>query len=163
MLCICTIYSATQMSIWAYLRCITHGSFLLSYGISIVVMCSYCIIFFFFRRAALRTWRQRHGSSATYNNLIKVFKQASYNDLALSIKTNVPTDADNSSGNLNHTPPPSAQFSSSQIFSSPQFAAISTVVPLKEDQRGNIILVCIVVHHSDFVMHDTDVSSPPSL
>ena len=83
----------------------------------------------------MRKWRQRHGSSATYNNLIKVFEQAGYNDLALSIMTNAPTDADNSSGNLNHTPPPSAQFSSSQNF---QFAAISAVVPLKEEQRGNI-------------------------
>ena len=92
----------------------------------------------FLRRAALRKWRQRHGSSATYNNLIEVFKQAEYNDYVLCVKKNAPTDADNSSGNLNHTPPPAAQLSSSQNFSSPQFATTSTVVPLKEDQRGNI-------------------------
>ena len=93
----------------------------------------------------MRIWRQRHGSSATFNNLIKVFERAGYNDLALSVRNliiNAPTDANNSSGNLNHTPPPSAQISSSQSFSSPQFAAISTVVPLKEEQQGTISVYC---------------------
>ena len=106
----------------------------------------------FFRRAALRKWKQRHGSSATYNNLIKVFEQAGYNDHVLYIMTNAPTDADNSSGNLNHTPPPSAQSSPSPSFSSPQFATTSTVVPLKEDLRGNINVYC-------FIIHNTNVSS----
>ena len=83
----------------------------------------------------MRKWKQRHGFSATYNNLIKVFERAGYNDYVVYVKTNAPTDA---GGNLNHTPPPSAQLSPSPIFSSPQFATTSTVVPLKEDQRGTI-------------------------
>lgn len=30
------------------------------------------------RRAALEKWKQINGSDATYNNLIKVFKEAGY-------------------------------------------------------------------------------------
>ena len=90
----------------------------------------------------MRIWKQRHGSSATYNNLIKVYKQTGYNDYVLCVVTNAPTDADNSSGNVNHTSPPAAQLPSSQSFSSPQFATTFTVVPLKEDQRGTICVYC---------------------
>ena len=89
----------------------------------------------FLRRAALRTWRQRHGSSATYNNLIKVFERASYNDLALSVRnliTGTPTDADNLSRNLSHTPPPTARLLSRP----PQVTATSTVELQIEDQQG---------------------------
>ena len=34
------------------------------------------------RRAALEKWKQKLGSDATYNNLIRVFEQAEYKDLA---------------------------------------------------------------------------------
>ena len=34
------------------------------------------------RRAALKLWKQRHGSGATYNNLIEVFERAEYKNLA---------------------------------------------------------------------------------
>ena len=89
----------------------------------------------FLRRAALRTWRQRLGSKATYNNLIKAFERASYNDLALSVRnliTNAPTEADNLSGNISHTPPPPAQLLSQP----PQVTAIPTVELQIEDQQG---------------------------
>jgi hypothetical protein len=72
-----------------------------------------------------------------------VFERAGYNDLALSVRnlmTNAPTDAINSSGNLSHTPLPTAHLSSqSPICSSAQFtttAAGSAAVLQKEDQRG---------------------------
>ena len=90
----------------------------------------------------MRTWRQRLGSKATYNNVIKVFERASYNALALSVRnliTNAPTDADNSSGILSHTPPPPAQLlSQSSVFSPPQVTATSTIMELqREDQQGD--------------------------
>ena len=67
-----------------------------------------------------------------------MFERASYNDLALSVRnliTNAPTDADNSSGNLSHTPPPLAQFLSQP----PQVTAISAVELQIEDQQGGYI------------------------
>jgi hypothetical protein len=88
----------------------------------------------------LRKWRQRHGSSATYNNLIKVFERAGYNDLVLSVQnliSNAPADADNSIGNVSHTPLPTAHLS--PIFSSAQIITTTTgsaVVVQNEDQRG---------------------------
>ena len=39
-----------------------------------------------FRRAALELWKQKRGSDATYNNLIKVFETAGYKDLAEFVK-----------------------------------------------------------------------------
>ena len=88
----------------------------------------------FLRRAVLRTWRQRLGSSATYNNLIKVFERARYNGLALSVRNLIinAIDADNSSGNLSHTPPSPVQLLSRP----PQVTATSTVELQIEDQQG---------------------------
>ena len=38
------------------------------------------------RRAALELWKQRHGSDATYNNLIEVFETTGHRDIADFIK-----------------------------------------------------------------------------
>ena len=65
-----------------------------------------------------------------------MFERASYNDLALSVRnliTNAPTDANNSSGNISHTPPPPAQLLSQP----PQVTATSTVELQIEDQQGS--------------------------
>ena len=40
----------------------------------------------FTSRAALETWKQRLGSSATYNNLIGVFERAGYQDYADTVR-----------------------------------------------------------------------------
>ena len=40
------------------------------------------ILLFSLRRAALKLWKERRGSGATYNSLIKVFKRAGYINLA---------------------------------------------------------------------------------
>ena len=64
-----------------------------------------------------------------------MFEQASYNDLTLFVRNliiNAPTDADNLSGNLSHTPPPTARLLSQPL----QVTAISTVELQIEDQQG---------------------------
>ena len=43
----------------------------------------YCVSL---RRAALEKWKQYHGSSATYRNLIAAFEQAGHKDFADNVR-----------------------------------------------------------------------------
>jgi hypothetical protein len=89
----------------------------------------------------LQLWKQKLGSGATYNNLIKAFEEASHKDYAENVKhllKNVQTDTGNSSRNT--TPPlPSTErplpVFPSQFLESPSYAAAAEVKLLQEDRQ----------------------------
>ena len=97
-----------------------------------------------YRREALEKWKQKFGSDATYNNLIKVFEQAGYKNYAEIVKDlvmkNVQTDTA-----IDQTPPPLSEqllpqlpvFPSEseckQFSESPLYAAAPRVKLLEED------------------------------
>ena len=93
------------------------------------------------RRAALQEWRRKLGAKATYNNLIKVFKQADYNyyaDFIESLVHDMPTDTEHSNRNaINQTPPPPLipvyPSESEQFTESPLYAAVAGVKLIDED------------------------------
>ena len=76
--------------------------------------------FIFYRREALEIWKQKHGSAATYNNLIKVFEQAGSKHYAEIVKDllmkNVQVETGDS--NRNVTPPPLSKERPSPVFPS---------------------------------------------
>ena len=99
-----------------------------------------------FRREALQKWKQKLGPDATYNNIIKVFKQAGYETYAEFVEDlvkNVQTDT--SRNTINQTPPPPSEQPSPQLpvfpseckqFSeSPLYAAAAGVKLLQEDYQ----------------------------
>ena len=99
-----------------------------------------------YRRKALEIWKQKHGSAATYNNLIKVFEQAGYKNYAEIVQdllNNVRTDTGDSSRNtINQTPPPPSEQPSPQLpifpsecLESSVYAAAGGVKLLKEDYK----------------------------
>ena len=47
------------------------------------------LIFYFLRREALKIWKQRSGSSATYKKLINIFEDAGYCDYAENVRKTV--------------------------------------------------------------------------
>ena len=49
---------------------------------SVASLLYYMILPLSLRRAALKLWKQRRGSGATYNGLIEVFERAGYKNLA---------------------------------------------------------------------------------
>ena len=61
-------------------------------------------------------WKQKRGSAATYNNLIKVFERAGYKDYARFVQDLVQTDAEESNRNtIDQTPPSISEQPSPQI------------------------------------------------
>ena len=52
-------------------------------------MCSFCIQNPLLRREALKIWKQRSGSSATYKKLINIFERAGYCDYAENVRRTV--------------------------------------------------------------------------
>ena len=92
----------------------------------------------------MEKWKQKFGSGATYNNLVKVFEQAGYKSYAEVVKDlvmkNVQTDT-----TIDQTPPPPSKqrFPQLQVFpseseckqfsESPLYAAAPRVKLLEED------------------------------
>ena len=110
-------------------------------------------ILMLFRRAAFLEWRRKLGAKATYNNLIKVFKQAGYNTYADFVKglvNNMQPDTEHSNRNaINQTPPPSLEpvfpSESVQFTESPLYAAAAEVELVEEDyQLGTKEVVNII-------------------
>ena len=96
----------------------------------------------------MEKWKQKLGSSATYNNLIGVFERAGYKSYADTVKNlmkNVEIDADNSDRiTRNQTPPPSEQSlpqlpvfppEPEQVSEPPQYAIAAGVKLLQEDDQ----------------------------
>jgi hypothetical protein len=97
----------------------------------------------------LQKWKQNLGPDATYNNLIKVFKQAGYETFANFVEDlvkNVQTNNGNSNrSTISRTPPPPSEqplpqlpvfpSESEQFSESPSYAAAAGVKLLKEDYR----------------------------
>ena len=99
-----------------------------------------------YRRKALEMWKQKRGSAATYNNLIKVFERAGYKNYAEIVQdllNNVRTDTEESNKNtINQTPPPPLEQPSPQLpvfpseyLESSVYAAAGGVKLLKEDYK----------------------------
>ena len=110
-----------------------------------MLLCDEICIIPLFRRKALEMWKQKHGSAATYNNLIKVFEQAGFKGYAEFVKgllmKNV--QADTGDSNRNITPPPPSKKQPSPVFpseseqfsESPSYAAAAEVKLLQEDYQ----------------------------
>ena len=123
--------------------------------------CMYDEILMLFRRAALQEWRRKLGAKATYNNLIKVFKQARYNtyaDFVEDLVNNMPTDTEHSNrSTINQTPPPSLEpvfpSESEQFTESPSYAAAAEVKLVEEDyQLGTKVVNIIFEEHNNNVI-----------
>ena len=90
-------------------------------------------------------WKQKRGSAATYNNLIKVFEKAGYKSYAENVKDlviNMRTDTGESNRNtINTSSPPSEQPSPqlpifpSECSESSLYAATGVVRLLEEDYK----------------------------
>ena len=98
------------------------------------------LVILFLRREALQKWKQKLGTKATYNNLIKVFEQAGYETYAEFVKGLVK----NMQTIINQTPPPPSEqplpqlpvfpAESKQFSESPSYyAAAPRVKLLQED------------------------------
>lgn len=99
----------------------------------------------------MEKWKQKLGSSATYNNLIGVFERAgykSYADTVRDIMKNVQTDTDNSNRNTrNQTPDPEQPLAQLPVFppepekipEPPQYAIAAGVKLLQEDDQLGIL------------------------
>jgi hypothetical protein len=89
----------------------------------------------------LEKWKQKLGANATYNNLIKVFEKASYEDFAEIVKDlvmkNVQTNTNRNTINQTESPhPPSEPQSPDSLersSESPSYAAAAKVKLLHED------------------------------
>ena len=113
----------------------------------------------------MQKWKQKLGTKATYNSLIKVFKQAGYETYAEFVESlvkNMQTDTEDSNRNaINQSPPPPLQpplpvFPSEfEQFSESPYATAAGVKILQEDYqlgtkeavRSIIIIPCI--HYLD--------------
>ena len=110
---------------------------------------------FNFRRAALEKWKQKLGSSATYNNLIGVFERAGYQEYADAVRKLVQPQMsleveDNSK--LNLVAPSTTQLSQEPVFpelpessSSSLRVATATATAVLIKQKG-VIAVNMVWH-----------------
>ena len=125
----------------------------------IMYSCMYDEILMLFRRAALQKWKQKHGTEATYNNLIQVFKKAEYKDYAVFVKSlanDVQTETEHSNRNaINQTPPTPLkpvtsvpeQFSKSRLY-----ATVAGVKFVKEDYEPGTKEVVNIIHNNNVII-----------
>ena len=87
------------------------------------------------RREALRIWKQRNGSDATYSELIKVFEQAGNKNHADEVRRICDSEADDSRGSAKQPQsyPKSKQEALSQL---PPATAESNVVYVMMDKEN---------------------------